>query len=38
MAIGQVTYEITDDVQFATQIVIVAFLLVVFLFILFPFA
>lgn len=31
MAIGQVTYEITDDVQFATQIVIVAFLLVVFL-------
>src|SRR5574344_919062 len=31
MAIGQVTYEITDDVQLATQIVIVAFLLVVFL-------
>lgn len=31
MAIGQVTYQITDDVHLATQIVIVAFLLVVFL-------
>ena len=31
MALGQVTFKITDDVQLATQIVIVAFLLVTFL-------